>query len=146
MMARISRVWDPWRELDQLRREVNRVFSDWPRLTFGAETEYPAVNAWHNAHQLVLTAEIPGLDPEQLDVSVTANTVTLQGERQPDVLKEGETYYRRERQSSSFSRTIELPFEVDPQRTEAAYERGVLRLTLQRPEEQKPRRIAIQSN
>mgnify|MGYP002624660256 CR=1 FL=1 len=145
-MARISRVWDPWRELDQLRREVNRVFSDWPRLTGGTETEAPAVNAWHNAHQLILTAEVPGLDPQKLDVSATANTVTIRGERAPEELKEGETYYRRERQVASFNRTIELPFEVDPQQTEAAYDKGVLTLTLHRPEEQKPRKITVQAN
>ncbi len=145
-MSRLARVWDPWRELDQIRREVNRVFSDWPRLSSGSETEYPAVRMWHNAHDLILTAEIPGLDTEQLDLSVTPNTVTLQGERQPDVLSEGQTYYRRERQSSSFRRTIELPFEVDAQLTEASYERGVLTLTLHRPEEQKPRKITVQSN
>jgi HSP20 family protein len=132
--------------LDQLRREVNRVFSDWPRLTFGAETEYPAINAWHNENSLKLAAEVPGLDPQALDLTVTANSVTLRGEHQAETLAEGATYYRRERPSKSFSRTIELPFEVDPQQAQASYEHGVLTLTLQRPEEQKPRKITVNVN
>jgi HSP20 family protein len=145
-MSRLSRVWDPWRELDQIRREVNRVFSDWPHVTFGAETEYPPISAWHNEHEMILTAEIPGLDADGVDLSVTPNSVTLRGERQPDALKDGQTYYRRERQGSSFSRTVELPFEVDPKQTEATYDRGVLKLTLHRPEEQKPRKITVTPN
>ena len=81
--------------------------------------------------------------PEDLDVTVQGNTITLRGRRTANPLQDGESYIRRERFSAEFTRTVELPFEVDPQSAEANYEKGVLTLLLLRPEEYKPRKVTF---
>ena len=86
---------------------------------------------------------MPGLDPEKLDVNVTRDTITLKGERVAEQVAEGESFHRRERKAGGFNRTIQLPCEVDPSVTEASYERGVLRVTLGRPEELKARKVTV---
>jgi HSP20 family protein len=106
---------------------------------------YPPVNVWHNAEHVVMTAEIPGVEPADLDVTATKTTVTLKGRRGGEQLQEGETFYRQERPAVEFERTVELPFEVDPQSSEATYEKGVLTLRLRRPEEHKPQKITIKA-
>jgi HSP20 family protein len=135
--------WDPWRELEQLRGEVNRLFSDWRRPVLRRTAEFPAVNVWQNEQSLVLTAEIPGASPDELDVTVAGNSVTLRGRRREQPVGEGDNFHRRERWSAPFSRTIELPVEVDTQNTEATYERGVLTLKLARPKEQQAKKITV---
>src|SRR5512139_2082225 len=89
-LDRLGSFWDPWREFDRMQR------------TFGTtagmqEVEFPAVNIWTAADSAVLTTEVPGIDPGSLDISVVEDTVTLRGSREPEKLKEGESYHRRER-------------------------------------------------
>lgn len=141
-MQQTMRRWDPWREFNQLQGEVNRLF----QRHWGAapgRSEYPAINLWHNAESVVLVSEIPGINPDELDVMVHGDTVTIRGKRTAEPLKEGETYLRRERPSAEFTRVVELPFEVDSQQTEATCKDGVLTLTLHRPEEHRPRKVAV---
>ena len=134
--------FDPWREFRRLQHDVNRVLGD------GAATvrEYPAVNLWNADGDVILTAEIPGIAPDELDVSVHENLITLKGTRRPDELKEGENYHRQERGSGNFTRSIQLPFEVDADKVEAKLEKGVLELKLPRAETTKPRKIAVSTN
>lgn len=132
--------WSPWDEIRNLRRELNRLFAG-----FGSRpaVEYPAVSVWSNDQSVVVTAEIPGIDPKDLDVTVMGNTLTLRGRRMPDELKEGETYHRQERGYGQFVRTLQLPHEVDADKVEAAYEKGILRLTLPRAAQDQPRKIQV---
>jgi HSP20 family protein len=106
---------------------------------------YPPVNLGINDHGVKLTAEVPGIDLEDLDVTLHGNTITVAGKRAADPLEEGEAYARNERPHGEFSRTIELPFDVSSETAEAAYEKGVLTLLVQRPEEQKPKRLSIKA-
>src|SRR5258708_2089754 len=138
-----SRGWNPFRELSQLQREFNRVVSDLGHPFANTPQEYPAVNLHTSENSLLLTAEIPGLDPQKLDINVTRDTLTLRGERPAEELTAEESFHRSERGSGAFSRTITLPCEVDPSATEATYERGVLKVRLSRPEEQKPRKVSV---
>lgn len=132
---------DPLHELDAFSRQLGRFFRGTPfRLP-----SHPAVNVSVGDDDVVLTAELPGLDPEKLDITVVRNTVTLRGERAEQELANGETWVRRERSHDAFERTVELPFEVDPQSADATYEKGVLRLALTRPEEHKPRKVNVRS-
>ncbi len=142
-MFRIPRHWDPWRELEQLRSEMNRLWAGSGYVPHSEPAELPAVNVWRGNHGVTLTAELPGLDPQDLDITVTTDSVTISGDRPAEQLKEGESYHRRERATEPFSRTLELPFEVNPQQAEAIYEKGILMLRLHRPEEQKSRKIRI---
>jgi len=144
-MSAMLRTWNPWRELNRLRSELDR--SAWPERFVAASTQrtFPQLNAWQSKETLILTAEIPGLDMEKLDLTVKPDSLTLSGARSDAEPKPGETYLRRERRSEPFHREVELPFEVDPQQTEATYEKGVLTITLHRPAEHKPKKVTIKA-
>jgi HSP20 family protein len=105
--------------------------------------DYPAVNIWKQDGTVVVTAELPGIDPEKMDISVSGDTVTIAGTALTEILAQNETYLRQERDIGSFIRNIQLPFQVDAQAVEAKYERGVLMITLPRIKEDLPKKIKI---
>jgi len=142
-MWRFGRLVDPYSEMSRLRNEMNRLFSggDYP-----FQAVYPAVNIWMNEDGAVVTAELPGIDVEEIDISVMGDTVTISGKRDAVALKEEESYHRKERNGSTFSRTLQLPFKVQDKAIEACYEKGILKLTLPRQEAEKPRKIAVKAN
>lgn len=144
-MRIMTRYWNPWRDLEQLQNEVNRLFPQRQRPAHPAREEFPPINVWQAEHSLIITAEVPGLDADELDITVSTESVRIQGKQQQEPLKAGESYYRQERWTEPFTRTIDLPFEVDPQQTDATHENGVLTLTLHRPEEQKPRKVTVKA-
>jgi len=129
---------DPWRDFERLNRMLSRVSSQ-------RSHEFPAVNIWVDADQAVLTTEIPGIQPEDIDISVIGKSLTLHGTRNGDDLKEGESYHRRERWNGQFSKTIELPFKVETTQVNASFKKGILTITLPRAEEEKPKKIDIKS-
>jgi HSP20 family protein len=132
---------DPFRELQRWQRQVNRLF-DGPR---GLSREFPAVNVWGNANEARIAVEVPGMDPEKIDLTVTGNTLTIEGERPAESVGEKDVVYRRERLDGRFMRTVRLPFEVDHDQIAARYENGVLYVNLPRSEATKPRKIQVQS-
>jgi HSP20 family protein len=133
--------------MERLRREMNRLFTSsapgrtWP----DAAPAFPAANLWSNPDGAVVTAELPGVNPEDIEISVVGQTLTVSGNRQPDQPGEGATYHRRERRHGEFSRAFELPFEIDSDQVQASYEKGVLHISLPRAQEEKPKRVAIKS-
>jgi len=135
----------PWQEFERMRREMDRVAANFyenrPRVAPG----YPAINVWANQDGAVITAELPGVAPEDIDISVVGEILTLTGTRQPEVLQEGEKYHRRERSQGKFTRTFELPFAVEADQVEAIFEKGVLQVYLPRAEAEKPKKIAIKT-
>ena len=133
-----------YRETERLRRDMNELFElldRGPRLS--AATTYPAMNVWTNPDGAIVTAELPGIDPEDLEISVQGDTLTLRGSRSADALGEGEAYHRRERGCGQFQRAFQLPFAVDSGKVEASYEQGVLSITLPRAESDKPKKIQV---
>jgi len=135
-----------WRERDHLRRELDRLFAgvfDEPRVQVPAS--YPAMNVWTSEEGVVLTAELPGVDPEEIDISVVGDTVTVTGSRRPPELRENERYHRRERGFGRFTRTFQLPCQVDANKVEAVFNKGVLHISLPRAEEDKPKKISIKA-
>ncbi len=136
----------PWREMERLRREMNRLFSDWPWRTtrWATAPSYPAMNVWMDENGVILTAELPGVKLEDIDISIEEDTLTLRGERRPDE-QEGVTYHRRERRFGSFLRTFRLPFRVDAEQVEATFKNGVLNIVLPRAEEDKPKKITVKA-
>lgn len=136
-----------WREIEKLRRDMNRLFEiTTPHLQRGRSARFPAVNVWANEGEgIVVSAELPGIDPEDLDISVTADTLTITGSRTPDELPDGAQYHRRERYCDAFSRTVQLPYTVNTDKVEASAENGVLKVTLPRAEAEKPRQIEVKS-
>lgn len=112
-------------------------------LQYGLQVEFPPVNVWSNQDGAIVTAELPGVPADQLDISVHQNTVTLRGKREPEVMGDDVRTIRRERIYGSFSRVVILPYRVDAEKISANLERGVLRVDLPRPEDDKPRHIKI---
>ncbi|MFZ5907187.1 MAG: Hsp20/alpha crystallin family protein [Nitrospirota bacterium] len=135
---RFGRFFDPWREFERM----SRAFTGG---TIPTAAEFPAVNIWISGDDAVVTAEIPGIAPDAIDISVIGNAVTLRGSRQPEVVREGEGYHRRERWQGEFAKTLDLPFAIDANKVEASFGRGVLQITLPRAEADKPRKIAVKS-
>jgi len=121
---------------------MNRVFSGY---SAPSARDYPLLNVWLHDHDALVTAELPGIDPEKLDIAVSGDQVIISGTREPEVLKKEETYHRRERRYGPFTRTLKLPFKIDPDRVEARYEKGILDVKLPCAQEEKPRKIEIKS-
>jgi HSP20 family protein len=130
---------DPFGEMRRLQDEVNRLFSSYQ---FTPSAAFPAVNAYANEDGIALTAQLPGVSQDDLDISVFRDTLTLRGRRQPEAT-DPQAYHRRERGQGEFVRNISLPFSVDPDRVEATIQDGVLRISLHRPEQDKPKRIKV---
>ena len=141
-VGHFGRRWDPFREMESLRREMNRLFA---QTVPSGSPEFPALNVWVQDHNARVTAELPGIDAQDIDISVVGDTLTLKGDRKADVLREGESCHRQERGSGPFARTLKLPFRVDPERVSAKYEKGILRVTLPQSEEDKPKKIQIKT-
>ena len=138
-IGRYGRVWSPWREMERLQQDVNRLLSRENAPTF------PAVNIWASDQDVIVTAEVPGVDPANLDITVAENILRLTGSRKPEELKPGEVSHRQERAIGEFTRSFRLPYAVDSGKVEAGYEKGILKVRLPRAEADKPRKIAIKS-
>jgi HSP20 family protein len=131
--------------MERLRREMNRLFAEWPtQARLGTAAGYPAMNVWTDEDSAVVTAELPGVVLEDIDISVEDDTLTLRGNRQPEEV-ENATYHRRERRYGSFLRTFRLPFRVDAGKVEATFAKGVLSMVLPRAEEDKPKKITVKA-
>ncbi|GAB4577965.1 MAG: Hsp20/alpha crystallin family protein [Anaerolineales bacterium] len=130
-------------ELDRLQREMNRLFERTYAPRLRSAPSFPAMNVWTNDDGAIITAELPGVSPEDIDISIIGETLTLTGERKPDLLEEEVRYHRQERGYGKFTRSLELPFRVDAAQVEASFDKGVLHITLPRLEADKPKKIAI---
>lgn len=128
-----------WREFDRLQREMNRIMDNYTPSTAAA---FPALNVWAGEERVLVTAELPGVDPDGLDISIVGDTLTLSGER-PLEQENNVKYHRRERWHGNFSRTMQMPFRIDAQNVEANFRNGVLEIYLPRAEEDRPRRISV---
>jgi HSP20 family protein len=131
--------------MERLHREMNRLFDTFSLAGGRTAPGYPAINIWANDEAAIVTAELPGLSPDDIDISVVNDILTLSGGRQPDELEEGERYHRRERSYGRFTRSFELPFKVEADQVEARFEKGVLHISLPRAEADKPRKIDVKS-
>ena len=127
-------------EVDRLRREMNRVFEA-PTATVGSE--FPPMNVWVSEDDMVVTAEVPGMAPKDIDVSVRGDMLSLRGARSVDPQSDDHPYQRRERVAGTFTRVLHLPVPVDVNRIEATCKDGMLQVTLPRAEADKPTKIAV---
>jgi HSP20 family protein len=140
--------WDPFRELSSIQNELNRLFG----RTFGSETEevrsaawVPAVDVAETEERFVITAELPGVKPDDVDISVEDSILTVQGERRFYEETKQEDYHRIERRFGSFARSVTLPSTADPEGIQAFFDAGVLRIEVPKKEEAKPRKIQIKA-
>lgn len=141
--------YDPFRELRSLQDEMNRLFMT--NFSRGEESDLmrgawsPSVDIFENKDQIVLEAELAGMKPEEVEISIENNVLTLHGERRFEKKDEGDNFHRVERSYGSFTRSFTLPPTVQSENANAEFENGVLRLTLAKREEAKPRRIEIKA-
>lgn len=149
-LARRKREFEePWLPLNRLREEINRLFdfrlSDWPRPTELFERWGPAVDLYEDKDNITVTAELPGLKQEEIDVSLEGRTLSISGERKRDETQGKGESYRAERYYGRFHRSITLPQTVDAARISASYKDGILSVRLPKAEESKPKRIEVKA-
>jgi HSP20 family protein len=144
---------DPtWRELERLQRSMDDLF------TAVTSTRRPSLNPfWRGARlfpllnvrdldqSYVVTAEIPGMKADDLEIKIEGDTLMLKGERKPQEDSEETSYHRRERATGTFQRSLTLPGKVDAENVSATYIDGILTITLQKEKAALPRQIAVQS-
>ena len=140
--------YDPFRDLRSLQDEVNRLFTGNVGRTFDDEgiargSWNPSVDIYENKEQIVLEAELPGMNREDFDLSIENNVVTLRGERRFEKKDDTDNYHRVERAYGSFTRSFTLPNTVTAEGATADYRNGVLRVTIPKREETKARRIEV---
>ena len=143
--------WEPFRDLVSLQDRMNRLFDDSFRgVGRAAEEDWalggswaPAVDIFEHEGNIVLKAELPGVDAKDVDIRVENNVLTLRGERKFDSEVKRDSYHRVERSYGAFSRSFTLPTVVDTGNIKAEFKEGVLRVTLPKREEAKPKQIAI---
>jgi HSP20 family protein len=140
--------WFPFFDVSKTLEEMDRVFDRMGRplgLRSVPRGTFPAVNVYQQGDTVVLTAEVSGVEPETLDLTVLNDTVTLKGQRQEQDAPNGNRSYRRERPLGPFTRTVTLPEAVNPDSVKAEYSHGLLRVRMEKAESAKVRKIAIKS-
>jgi len=146
------RNWDLFKEMDQLHREIDNLFSGHHRgRLFGPAFEpglgmrqYPKINLRDDADNVYVEALLPGVEPDRIDMNILGNTLTLAGERTVIDVPDGScTWHRRERGTGKFMRTIELPVEIVADRIKAECRNGLLRVTLPKAAAAKPKKINV---
>ena len=142
--------WEPFRDLLTLQERMNRMFNESYRGRGASEDDWslggswaPAVDIYEHEGNIVLTAELPGVDPKDVDIRVENNVLTLRGERKQNTDVQRERYHRVERAYGSFTRSFTLPNVVDTTNIKADFKDGMLRLVLPKREEAKPKQISI---
>ena len=147
-IVRWYRESDPFREVDRLRREINRMFNDFgtSREPFSSRA-YPALNLTEDGNNFHVRAELPGVKLGDLDVQVIEGRLVIRGERKIAAAEEKEAnYHRQEREGGLFRRILALPDRVDPTKVSATMRNGILTVTLGKAEEAKPRKITIRTS
>ena len=148
-MSRLVR-WDPFREMVSVRNQMDELVGDILREPNGWQGNGEggfrrlALDVYEDDNGYSVTASMPGIDPDALDISFSENTLTIQGETQAQEVDENAKWHVRERHFGRYVRSITLPAAVNADDIGAAYEDGVLTLAVPKAEEVKPRRIAVQ--
>lgn len=130
-MARLSvNPWDPW--------------GDWLFRSLERPSALPALNVFFNDSEVIVTSEIPGLNPDDLDIQVCGESLSLKGAIKASPSEEG-TWHRRERFAGEVYRSVRLPYSVDSDKVQASYAKGVLEIRLPRAEADRPRKISLKT-
>ncbi|MCF6148780.1 MAG: Hsp20/alpha crystallin family protein [Candidatus Kuenenia sp.] len=138
-----------WTSVSSLQNEINRMFDQffrgWDFSGFGPEagTWAPSIDLAETDDNIVIKAEIPGIDPKEVDISIQDNNLIIKGEKKEEKEEKGKNYYRMERSYGKFSRSIDLPSSVDTSKVSAECKNGVLEITLPKKEEVKPKQITV---
>jgi HSP20 family protein len=140
--------WDPFRDLMSIQNEMNRLFGrtyggDVGESTRGAWT--PALDVFETQEKFVITMELPGVSPDDVDISVEDSTLMVRGERKFYSEQQEESFLRIERRFGEFTRSLTLPSTADAESIQASFDQGVLTIEIPKREEAKPRKISIKA-
>jgi HSP20 family protein len=145
-MATELTTWSPLRELDNFRRSFDEMFDRFTKDWFSGDwmrVRGPAIESWIEDGTLVVRADLPGVDPKDVEVTVTGDTLTLRGKREHMEEKSGRDYFHREVSYGSFERSISLPKGVKAEEIKATYKNGVLDLRMPLPKELSARKVPV---
>ena len=141
--------WNPMRDMETLHNRINRLFDGGIFPTFSLDDGMslgnwrPVVDIYENEDTVVVKAELPGVDKKDIKVDLKDGVLTLSGERSHEKEVKEENYYRKERAFGRFHRSFAVPAEIDPDKIKAEFKDGVLKVEIPKPEEQKPKKIAV---
>jgi HSP20 family protein len=140
--------WDPFREIADIQHEMNRVFDSYfgrsGALAAPDRLWAPAMDMWETKDELMVALDLPGVSEKDVHVSITGELLSVRGERpQPETEVKPEGFYRSERWSGKFERSVNLPFPVQADRVSAVYRDGTLTIRLPKADEVKPKEIKI---
>ena len=140
--------WSPHQEMESLQRRMSRLFEETfgPGLALWRPGVYPLVNISEDHDYLYVRAELPGINPQEMEITVHEGNLILRGERKIPAEEKNVNYHRRERESGYFRRVVSLPAPVNPAKVDASYKDGILIVKLAKPEESKPRVIKVKSS
>ncbi len=139
--------WEPVQGMEQLRREMDRLWDQ----AYGTERYrrqagvFPLLNLSEDQDHVYVRAELAGVRPEDIDITMEDNKLILRGERKIPAEEKVVGYHRREREAGSFRRVVRLPNRLDPAKVEAVFKDGILTITMAKPEEIKPRQITVKT-
>jgi len=126
-----------------MQSEMNRLFGG---FTAATARDFPPINIWLGQNSVVVTAELPGVTAADVNLSLQEDVLTLDGQREPKTQQENVNWQRRERAYGTFSRAVQLPFRVDPDKVQARFDNGILEIELERLEADRPKKIAIRDS
>jgi HSP20 family protein len=138
-------LWDTdiFSEMERLRREMNSLFSNYGSAS-GAST-YPLMNVYDDKDTILVTAELPGLTKEQVNITFSDGVLTVSGRQQPLIKIKGMTVVRKERSEGDFEKTLRVPTKIKQDAIKASFKNGILAVTMPKAEEVKPKTIAIEA-
>ena len=134
--------FDPFAEMRRMQSEMNRLFSG---VGLATARDFPPINIWLGDNSVVVTAELPGVTRDDVTLNLQDDVLTLEGKREPRHQQEDGNWQRRERSYGSFSRAVQLPFRIDPDKVQARFSNGVLEVELERLEGDRPKKIEIRA-
>jgi len=147
MMARELTLWKPLREIERISREMDKLFESFferrpKRKFFEGEEDFPLMDIAETDNEIILRAEIPGIEPADIDISLSDGILTIKGEKRQE-REEGEDYHIIERTYGKFTRQIHLPKPIEGDKASAFYKNGVLKIVLPKTEESKKKEIKV---
>ncbi len=146
-MANEPPAWSPFRELDRFKRDFDDLFDRFlgGRLARQSPGHGPALESYVDSGKLIVRADLPGIDPKDVEITATGDQLTIRGKREQQREEKSRDFIHREVAYGSFERTLKLPGGVNPDEIKASYNNGVLELTVPLPEQSRTRKVPIQS-
>ena len=145
--------WEPYRDLASLRGRMDRLFDQFSSHPWGGADDgltaglwSPPIDVYESNDNIVLKADLPEVSQNDVDISVQGNTLTIKGERKRENEVQEKDFYRMERSYGTFTRSFSLPPTVDTEKIDASFSKGVLKVTLPKREESKPKQISVKVN